>query len=259
MKRGNHYMPEQNETALTTQNKGFLLLSDMDFSKAMADELNGLDILFDRIKMPSSGSTVFEVPDDEGELASVKDFTGVILYHHPLQMYYMYKYTGGNNPPDCGSYDGVTGQGNPGGQCKTCRYNQFGTGVNGSKACKNRRRLYILREGEIFPLLLHLPPGSLREFTQYLKRLLTKGLMRSNTVVTRFSLQKATNKGNMVYSQAQFAVDRALTPEEQSVISRLSEQVMSYSLQVALDDDHLIDTGQDNPFIDQETGEIIEG
>ena len=250
-------MPEQNETALATQNTGFLLLADMDFSQAMVDELDGLDILFDRIKMPSSGSTVFEVPDDEGELTPVKDFTGVILYHHPLQMYYMYKYTGGNNPPDCGSYDGIIGQGNPGGQCKTCRYNQFGTGENGSKACKNRRRLYILREGEIFPLLLHLPPGSLREITQYLKRLLTKGL-RSNMVVTRFSLQKATNKGNMVYSQAQFAVDRVLTPEEQSIIVGLSNQIKAHSLQVALDDDPLVDTGQDNPFIDPETGEIIE-
>lgn len=255
-------MSEKKDTTLVAQGSGFLQFADLDFSQVVAEELDGLDITFDRVKMPSSGSTVFEIPsagpsgDEDGECIPVKDFKGVILYHHPLLMYYKEKYTGGNNPPDCGSYDSVTGQGDPGGNCRTCPYNQFGSGENGGKACKSRRRLYILREGEIFPLLLHLPPGSLRELTQYLKRLLTKG-KRSNMVVTRFSLQKATNKGNMVYSQAQFAADRLLTAEEQTVIARLSDQIKAQSLHVAIDDDPLSDAGQDNPFVDPETGEII--
>ena len=60
--------------------------------------------------------------------------------------------------------------------------------------CQNRRRIYLLRDGELFPMLLSLPTGSLQEFTRYLVSLLTKG-RKSNAVVTRFSLQKATNKG----------------------------------------------------------------
>ena len=75
---------------------------------------------------------------------------------------YATKYTGGNQPPDCCSFDGVTGEGEPGGACRKCPLNQFGSGENGAKACKNRRRIYVLREGEIFPLLLSLPTGSLQ-------------------------------------------------------------------------------------------------
>ncbi|MDR1704132.1 MAG: hypothetical protein LBS19_05560 [Clostridiales bacterium] len=103
----------------------------------MAEELDGLDTGFERIKIPSAGSTVFEIPgEDPAEPETVREFSAVILYHHPLFAYYKTKYTGGNNPPDCGSFDGVSGEGNSGGICNACPYNKFGTGENGSKACK---------------------------------------------------------------------------------------------------------------------------
>jgi hypothetical protein len=156
-------MESKQKTALAAQsNIGFLSLADTDFDALLAEELNGLDLSFERIKIPSAGSTVFEVPGEE-EPETVKEFSAVILYHHPLFAYYKSKYTEGNNPPDCGSFDGVCGAGDPGGDCKHCPMNQFGTGENGSKACKNRRRIYVLREGEIFPLLLSLPTGSLND------------------------------------------------------------------------------------------------
>ena len=82
-----------------------------------------------------------------------------------------------------------------------------GTGENGGKACKNKRRIYILREGELIPLLLTLPTGSMKEFAVYIKRLLAKG-KKSHSVVTRFSLKKVNNAGGIAYSQAQFGVAR---------------------------------------------------
>jgi hypothetical protein len=255
-------MANKKETALITKNaglavaSGFNALASMDMAAMMAEELDGLDAGFERIKIPSAGSTVFEVPNEDGESDAVKEFSAVILFHHPLFAYYKSKYTGGNNPPDCGSFDGVSGEGDPGGACKSCPLNQFGTGENGSKACKNRRRIYVLREGEIFPLLLSLPTGSLKEFTKYIKRLLSKG-RKSNAVVTRFSLQKATNSGGLAYSQAQFAVDRPLTPEEHALIEKMSEQVKAYSKRVTFDYDIATDD-EEGLNIDPETGEIIE-
>jgi hypothetical protein len=162
----------KNDKALEVQKSGYLQLADFNMNEAMAEELDGLDGGFERIKIPSAGSTVFEVPgENPNEPDAVKEFSAVILYHHPLFAYYKDKYTGGSNPPDCGSFDGVIGEGDPGGNCAKCPYNQFGSGENGSKACKNRRRIYVLREGEIFPLLLSLPTGSLKEFSRYIKRL----------------------------------------------------------------------------------------
>ncbi|MCL1964917.1 MAG: hypothetical protein FWF69_07635 [Firmicutes bacterium] len=240
-------------TELQVQNSGFLALADAAFSESLSQELEGLDLSFEKIKIPSAGSTVFEVPGEEDDTDTVKEFSAVILHHHTLNAYYKTKYTGGNNPPDCGSFDGVTGEGDPGGSCKSCPLNQFGTADEGAgKACKNRRRIYVLREGEVFPLLLSLPTGSLKEFTKYIKKLLGKG-KKSNMVVTRFSLKKATSSGGVVYSQAQFAVDRALTTEEQALIDNLTEQVKAYSHQVSFDAEAAIDI-----MVDEETGEVIE-
>ena len=187
---------------------GFELLAELDIEAMINEELYGLDMGFERIKIPSSAATKFEVAGgcagstcgDEAE--TVVDFSTVILYHHPLFAYYKTKYTDGGNPPDCGSFDGITGEGEPGGSCIECPHNEFGTGDNGSKSCKNRRRIYVLREGEIFPLLLSLPTGSLRKFTRYIKRLLLKG-RKSNSVVTRFSLQNATNNMGLEASSPQ--------------------------------------------------------
>lgn len=237
---------------LTASTGGYLSLSEFG-TDAFAQELDGLEGGFERIKIPSAGSTVFEVPgDDPAQPDAVKEFSAVILYHHPLYAYYKSKYTGGNQPPDCGSLDGVTGIGDPGGSCQQCPYNQFGSGENGSKACKNRRRIYVLREGEIFPMLLSLPTGSLKEFSRYIKRLLSKG-KKSGSVVTKFSLKKATNSGGISYSQAQFTLDRPLTAQELPLIEQLAQQVKVYSQTV----DFTPEPG-DTPMVDAETGEVIE-
>ena len=115
-------------------------------------------------------------------------------------------------------------------------------------------RCYLLREGELFPLILSLPTGSMREFSRYIKRLLSKG-KKSNMVVTRFSLKKATNASGIAYSQAQFTIDRPLTSEEQILINRLSEQVKQYSRRVGFDTEEPAEAG---PLVDPETGEIVE-
>ncbi len=245
---------KNNSQIATVQNTGFLSLANADLNGLLAEELDGLDINFERIKIPSAGSTVFEVPGEDDECDTVKEFSAVILHHHTLNAYYKTKYTGGSNPPDCASFDGICGEGNPGGDCKRCPMNQWNSGENGAKACKNRRRIYVLREGEVFPLLLSLPTGSLKEFTKYIKRLLSKG-KKSGSVVTRFSLCKATNQGGVVYSQARFAVDRVLTPQEQKLIDALTEQVKAFSRKVAFDADGgtSIDV-----TVDEETGEVIE-
>ncbi len=226
---------------LTIKNKGFENLAQFNMSDAIHEELNGLDGDFERIKIPSAGSTVFEIPgDDPNEPDAVKEFTAVILYHHTLQAYYNQKYTGGSNPPDCSSFDGLIGKGNPGGSCDKCPYNHFGSGENGSKACKKRRRIYVLREGEIFPLLLSLPTGSLKEFSRYIKRLLSRG-RKSNSVVTKFSLKKVVNSGGIPYSQAQFTIDRTLTEAEFILINKLSEQVKAYSENIGFESDAEVD------------------
>lgn len=223
-----------NNEIMNTNN--YTALKDFNLAEALTSELGGMDISFDRVSIPAAGGQAFEVPGElPGETDMVKDFSGVILFHHPMFTYYRERFSGGNNAPDCGSYDGITGVGNPGGVCATCPLNQFGSGENGGKACKNKRRIYVLREGELIPILLVLPTGSMKEFAVYIKRLLAKG-KKSNSVVTKFSLKKVTNASGIAYSQAQFAVERVLTAEEMPFVQAMSDQVKSFATRVAYDD-----------------------
>lgn len=241
----------KNNELMNIENSGYLALQDFDLANVMSEEMDGLSATFERVKIPSGGGIMFEIPgENPDEPETVKEFSAVILYQHSLNAYYKSEYQGGSNPPDCGSYDGHNGEGNPGGNCDSCPLNQYGSGKNGAKACKNRRRLYLLREGEIFPMILSLPTGSLKAFTRYLMRVIPK-YKNSNAVVTKFTLKKASSNTGINYSQAQFAVERALSPEEYQLISAMTEQVKALSRNVGYD-------AEDSLSVDPETGEIIE-
>ena len=255
MKGRNNTMKSNETKALATTNSAFMALKGFNLNDALTEELAGLSGSFERIKIPAAGMTVFEIPGENPDSPeTVKEFSAVILHHHPLYAYYTDKYTGGSNPPDCGSFDGVIGEGNPGGECAKCPYNKFGSGENGAKACKNRRRIYLLREGEIFPMILSLPTGSLKDFTCYIMRLLSRG-KKSNAVVTKFTLRKATNNSGIACSQAQFSVDRNLTEAELALISGLTEQVKTFAARVGYDTESTADV---HVNVDPETGEVIE-
>ena len=80
-------MSDKNE--LMTTGSGFLALADFNMNESMAEELEGLEGGFDRVKIPSGGATMFELPGDEAdEPEMVKEFSAVILHHHPVLQYY---------------------------------------------------------------------------------------------------------------------------------------------------------------------------
>lgn len=228
-------------------NQGYMNLANFNINSEFLEELSGLDNEFERIKIPAGGGVMFESPSgnpDEPDI--IKEFSAVILYHHPMYVFYSSRFNGSNNLPDCLSIDGITGVGVPGGKCINCHKNKFGSGENGSKACKNKHQMYLLRENEIFPVILSLPTSSNKEFSRYIKRLLSRG-KKSDSVVTKFSLKKAVNKTGISYSQVQFSVARELENTEIELIKNYSGQVKSYA-----------QNKSNLQKIDMTTGEIID-
>jgi hypothetical protein len=208
-----------------------------NLAQLLAEELDGLTLSFDRIKIPAGGGLAYEVPSDNPDSPDMaREFKAVILYHHPVNTYYKEKYTGGNSAPDCASRDGHVGTEAEGGEiknCADCEFNKFGSGENGAKACKQKRRVYILLAGEALPTIFSVSTGSLKDFSKYITRLLSKG-KPSNQVVTKFALKKAQNAGGIAYSQAVLSAERELTPEEYAVIAKLTEQVKAIAGKVGV-------------------------
>jgi hypothetical protein len=235
-------MEKKNETAVVNgkavaEVKSGYAAAGANLTTMFAEEMDGLTLSFDRIKVPAGGGLAFEVPGDNPDSPDmVKEVRAVILYHHPVHALFKEKYTGGNTPPDCSSIDGHTGIEAESGEvkeCKECPNSKFGSGDNGGKACRQKRRIYILRENEALPIVVSLPTGSLADFSKYVMRLLSKG-KKSNSVVTKFTLKKAQNAGGITYSQAVCEVDRNLTAEEQAAIDTITDQVKRFAGKVDL-------------------------
>ena len=229
--------------------------------QAFSEEMEGLQVDFDRVKIPSGGGLAFELPgEDEDEAETEKSIKGVIVDHHPANAWWSEKYSGQNVPPDCSSMDGKTGQDTDGNtySCDDCPMNAWGSEVrqDGSagrgKACKNMHRVYTLREGEMFPILLTLPPTSLRNFGNFMaKRLLGKGY-RPHQVMVEVTLKKATSGDGITYSQAKFKVAGTLPEDEAEKIKSYTSGIKQYTRRFAI-------SAEDDAVTAEQSGTSVAG
>ncbi|MDD4986627.1 MAG: hypothetical protein PHQ43_12775 [Dehalococcoidales bacterium] len=202
-----------------------LKIATEDLKEILQENLGGQRISaseLDRIKIPSGGGTTWEVPTLSG-MEDTKAVTGVVIYFRNQNGYWKEAYDGQSNPPDCASNDGVVGVGDPGGECALCPLNQYGSDGKG-KACKNMRTLFILREADVLPLVLTLPPTSLKDARKYFLRLASKGVPYYG-VVTEITLEKDKNEGGIVYSKAQLTLKSQLSADTVKKLKAFQESL----------------------------------
>lgn len=192
-------------------------VSDSKFSSAeLADDMDGLQLSFQRAKIPGGGVLQFELPGEDPENPDyVQTLEGVILFNHSANSYWPAgsEYDD-NTPPQCQSVDGKVGYGDPGGICEACDYNKFGSDPNGGgKACKNMRVLYLLRSGEMMPIQLSLPPTSIRPYTTFVNSAFLLRGRRVCSGLVQIGLRKGSSNG-FTYSVATFKKLRDFEGEE---------------------------------------------
>jgi hypothetical protein len=198
-------------------------------AEAIKRELKGMNLKFKRIKMPTGGATTFEIPTaDPNNPKILKELVGVILYHHPVNIFWKDKSLT-NSQPDCFSLDGEKGIGNPGGKCSICPYNQF---KSGAKACKNTRRIYIIIDRP-FPYELNLPPTSLTNFMDYVTEYAGAGYL-SYEIVTKISLQRVTNKKGIAYAKATFSMAGVLDEKTKGEMAKMAQSIEVLSQQATV-------------------------
>lgn len=183
-------------------------------AEEIAEELGGDVPVYPRIKIPAGGSVAFEVQGDDPDNPDItKEISGIVVWHHKTNAYWKSQDDDNmNTPPDCISNDGKFGRGKPGGSCAYCPLNEFGSGEGGKgKACKNTETLYILQRDGLLPVILQLPPTSLKGWRTYKTMLISKG-KKVCSVETAITLKKMSN-GKQDYSVAVFKVNAALDPE----------------------------------------------
>lgn len=214
---------------------------DMQF---IMEELADMDRLpYGMIKIAAGGANVYQVfePGDE-DAEAVQSFEGVIIMSHKSNGYWPNAYGGDNSAPDCSSNDGVTGIVTASGECRNCSecpFNEYGSAVgqNGvagrGKACKNMRRLYIMRRGDIFPMVMTLPPTALGAYDKYRTKIMMSR-KKMMAVMTKFTLKTEKNADNIKYSVPVFDVVGQLDPAEASAVAAYAASFQESAARVAV-------------------------
>ncbi len=252
----------KNEVAVSNQTFELVTITG-ELAEAIAEEMDGLgNIPFEKVKIPSGGGLAFELPgEDEDSPEMATELVGVILDHHPVNAYWENKYSGGNEQPDCSSYDGKQGVERETGEihdCANCPHNQFGSDGAG-KACKNIHRCYILQEGNPVPLILALPPTSLKYLRDYIgKKVLLKNL-RCWSVVTKITLKKEKSADGINYSRAAFALVSKLTDKQAAEAKAMAETIKATTRNLPVIDDADYNTNSQDAPVDSSEFQSVDG
>lgn len=197
------------------------------FGKAGANRFD-----LENITVPSGKSAaMWSLPTLDGEDEAVKTIDGVIIYSQDIRVRYEKSFdeSGGGDQPDCSSVDAVTGQGNPGGDCATCPFAQWGSArpkADGTErkgqACQAKRLLWMVRPEQMLPTIVVAPPTSLKIVRQYQIKLAGRGL-RSWQVATSLGLEKAQSGDGIGYYKIQPKMLGELSQDEIDRIKPLVE------------------------------------
>lgn len=180
--------------------------------------------LFDIVKSPSGGSTVFTVPGISGDEVE-KSLTGIILDYTMPRAYWDTPDPVEGTPPVCYSEDSIVSH--DGKSCHECPYNDFGSkdGESCAKACKESVVLFLLRPGSIMPLVVRVPASSKRAFQRYVTRLIGR-MLRISSIVTKITLEKKTSRTGQPYAVYNFEAVDELELEEAENVRLFARQFM---------------------------------
>lgn len=163
--------------------------------KEAQDEVGGTFTF--RAKLPKEGKNFLIDTGDEDNLVSVPSITGIVVHSHMCNAHFDAASRG--DPPLCSSIDSKIGvdQNGETHDCLDCHWNKYGTAGEGKrgKACKNMIRLYIITEAAPVPLLLSLPPTSIRAWQTY-RYGLSMDCLTPKDVITELTLKITASKSS---------------------------------------------------------------
>jgi hypothetical protein len=226
--------------------------------------INPFDL--DVVKLPSQGMTIWTIPDlVDGELHPTT-IEGIVILQRRIRSYWAKgldeKDGGGSSPPDCSSQDGLIGVGAPIGHpdfdpqtadlrydtagkevyrgrfaCEACPLATFGSAAKGNgQACKQNTLLFVLTPESSLPIVVKVPPSSLKPIQSFMLRLSGKGIPMYGAVIG-LSLRKVQNSTGIDYSEIVPAFVSRLSPEETERMKLVHESMKPLLMGVEIEAD----------------------
>ena len=205
---------EEHDALVLAHPTGFTALDKIDLRTtldAMNENLRGGGLTWrnlSRITVAPGGVEIFRQTGSSNP-TTLTEVTGIVVWWDYQRGYWEEELDENGNvvqqgrtPPTCSSGDNVIGIGTPGGKCRTCDLNKYGTAHNGrGKACKEKRLMYVLQPGKLLPTILQAPSASIESMTEYLVSLVDcEDPKKYWEVVTQFNLDRIDPKDGQPYT-----------------------------------------------------------
>lgn len=172
-----------------------------------------------------------------------KELRGIIVFKQKIRGYW--NRAAEDNIPECFSHDGRIGIRRDSGEehsCADCALNQWGSGEDEAgnptkgKACKEMRRIFLVIEGYHLPIVVVLPPTSIKAFDRYESARLTQGIpdIARETIIT-LTLQHGAK---YTYAVANFRVGEPVPPGRMLELKRMRNalQPAAETMEIGEDD-----------------------
>lgn len=211
-----------------------MVLAGVDTAGLSEDEKLELAMVLWEDFQRTSGSVVFKpqrikIVKDTQMFAdpfgnSFEELRGIVITQSPTRG--LWERSSNDKRPLCSSKDGKTGQERPGEDgtpgriktCATCEFNQWGSATDEQgnrrpgKACKEMRRIFIMRPDDMFPYFISLPPTSIGAWDNFISARLSSGIsdIKAEVVLTLVS----NNTGGFDFSVVKPRNGRMLKPAE---------------------------------------------
>lgn len=140
--------------------------------------------------------------------------------------------------PDCYSSDGVApaadAQTPQAKKCATCPHNQWGSritekGASKGKACNDTVRMAVAAAGQINdPMLLRVPPASIKALGEYGQMLAKRGV-GYNMVVTKISFDQEAESPKLTFKPVGFLDDAAFAEVQEMISADVVQNILGAS------------------------------
>lgn len=236
------------KTALAVIQDPSAYLPSVEELQEITSELKGVltRSMLGTIQIANGGAGCFKVkePGADDVTPGVQAIDGMILAFHPTNVMWGNDYgkREQGEMPICRSMDGIVGTVTETGevrQCDSCPYNRF---VDGRKQCTNKMQLYIMREGDLVPMLFSLPPTGLKYFNKYLVRCRLTERVPMFSVVTRITLKNEQGQSGE-YSVPVFTPIGKIPKDEATRMSQYAKKFAAAAQSIGLQADDLTQDG----------------
>lgn len=206
---------------------------DAELNK-MSAESQGFEIPAIRIEHKSNSKHAFYLDhgpsynaEQSGEIELGDTVSGVIFGHQHLRA----KWVSGKEIPECSSVEGIpVGEDAFAESCNQCEHSAIGS------TCKPKIRILLLSnlEGELKPYVLHLPPTSLKYFSQHVRKLNRSNLpiVACNTV---FKIKPIARNG-FKYGVIELSIDGIANRESLMAAKELRTEFEEFARRLSRQD-----------------------